>query len=320
MGKCHIVSKYFLRLTFTVFCLGPVELMAQQESLRMMYPFMPLSINPAEAGSQGILTTTGLFRKKPLIQTLGALTSSQQYFSLDMPLLAESWGLGFMGYNTDQSYASAAGVSSNLGLSVVGAKSFRWGRGNDIRFGANVGLNQYPILGKNGSSEFRMSFGLGIKYQKEDLSMELSAPTISSNPVGGYGAPLYAQAKYVFHLANQNHLKIGFLMRQSSEEGVAVDAHAVFWWAERLGFGLWLQNTGSELGNRALLGSLEVPLGKNFRLGYAYDFLGHYVSTIPAGLSGSSSSSSSTMASGFHQIYIRYSLDVGNGKLAAFRP
>jgi hypothetical protein len=320
MGKCHIVSKYFLRLTFTVFCLGPVELMAQQESLRMMYPFMPLSINPAEAGSQGILTTTGLFRKKPLIQTLGALTSSQQYFSLDMPLLAESWGLGFMGYNTDQSYASAAGVSSNLGLSVVGAKSFRWGRGNDIRFGANAGLNQYPILGKNGSSEFRMSFGLGIKYQKEDLSMELSAPTISSNPVGGYGAPLYAQAKYVFHLANQNHLKIGFLMRQSSEEGVAVDAHAVFWWAERLGFGLWLQNTGSELGNRALLGSLEVPLGKNFRLGYAYDFLGHYVSTIPAGLSGSSSSSSSTMASGFHQIYIRYSLDVGNGKLAAFRP
>ena len=320
MGKCHIVSKYFLRLTLTVFCLCPLELMAQQESLRMMYPFMPLAINPAEAGSQGILTTTGLFRKKPLIQTLGALTSSQQYFSLDMPIHAESWGLGFLGYNTDQSFASAMGVSSNLGLAVVGAKSFRWGRGNDIRLGANVGLNQYPILGKNGSSEFRMSFGLGIKYQKEDLSMELSAPTISSNPVGGYGAPLYAQAKYVFHLANQNHLKIGLLMRQSSEEGVAVDAQAVFWWAERLGFGLWLQNTGSELGNKALLGTVEAPLGKNFRLGYAYDFLGQYVSTIPAGLSGSSSSSSSTMASGYHQIYIRYSLDVGNGKLAAFRP
>ena len=320
MGKCHIVSKYFLRLTFTVFCLGPAELMAQQESLRMMYPFMPLAINPAEAGSQGILTTTGLFRKKPLIQTLGALTSSQQYFSLDMPIHAESWGLGFLGYNTDQSFASAAGVSSNLGLAVVGAKSFRWGRGNDIRLGANLGLNQYPILGKNGSSEFRTSFGLGLKYQKEDLSLELSAPTISSNPVGGYGAPLYAQAKYVVHLANQNHLKIGLLMRQSSEEGVAVDVHAVFWWAERLGFGLWLQNTGSELGNKALLGSVEAPLGKNFRLGYAYDFLGQYVSTIPAGLSGSSSSSSSTMASGYHQIYIRYSLDVGNGKLAAFRP
>jgi len=95
MGKCHIVSKYFLRLTFTVFCLGPVELMAQQESLRMMYPFMPLAINPAEAGSQGILTTTGLFRKKPLIQTLGALTSSQQYFSLDMPILADLGALVF---------------------------------------------------------------------------------------------------------------------------------------------------------------------------------------------------------------------------------
>ena len=320
MGKCHIVSKYFLWLTWLILAFFGTEIKAQQESLRMMYPFIPMGINPAEAGSQGILSTTGLFRKKPLIQTFGALTSSQQYFSLDMPIRSESWGLGFLGYNTDQSFASASGVSSNLGLAGVGAKSYRWGRRNDIRLGVNLGLNQYPIVGKNGSSEFRTSYGLGIKYQKEDLSLELSLPTIASNPMGGYKAPLYAQAKYLFHFANQNHLKIGFLMRQSADEGVAMDAHAVFWWAERLGFGLWLQNTGSDLGNRALLGSLELPLGKNFRLGYAYDFLGQYVSTIPAGLSGTGTSSTSTMASGYHQIYIRYSLDVGNGKLAAFRP
>jgi len=46
------------------------------------------------------------------------------------------------------------GVSSNLGLAVVGAKSFRWGRGNDIRLGANLGLNQYPILGKMAAASF----------------------------------------------------------------------------------------------------------------------------------------------------------------------
>jgi hypothetical protein len=320
MGKCHIVSKFFLRLTWAILWFFATEIKAQQESLRMMYPFIPMGINPAEAGSQGILSTTGLFRKKPLIQTFGALTSSQQYFSIDMPIRTESWGLGFLGYNTDQSFVGASGVSSNLGLAMVGAKSYRWGRGNEIRIGANLGLNQYPILGKNGSSEFRMSYGLGLKFQKEDLSLELSLPTIASNPIGGFKAPLYMQTKYLFHLANQNHLKIGLLIRQYAEEGVAMDAHAVFWWAERLGFGLWLQNTGSELGNRALLGSLELPLGKNFRLGYAFDFLGQYVSTIPAGLSGSGTASTSTMASGYHQIYIRYSLDVGNGKLAAFRP
>ncbi len=320
MGKCHIVSKYFPRLVWVVLLLFGNEINAQQESLRMMYPFIPMGINPAEAGSQGILSTTGLFRKKPLIQSLGALTSSQQYFSIDMPIRGESWGLGFLGYNTDQSFASAAGVSSNLGLAIVGAKSYRWGRGNNLRLGVNLGLNQYPILGKNGSSEFRSSYGLGLTYIKEDLSLGLSLPTISTNPVGGYVAPLYAQAKYVFHLANQNHLKIGLLTRSSSEEGMAVDVHAIFWWAERIGFGLWLQNTGSEYGNRALLGSLEAPLGMNFRLGYAYDFLGQYVSTIPAGLSGSGTSSTSSIASGFHQIYIRYCLDVGNGKLGAFRP
>ena len=53
---------------------------------------------------------------------------------------------------------------------------------------------------------------------------------------------------------------------------------------------------------------------------YAYDFLGQNVSTIPAGLSGSGTSTTSSIVSGFHQIYIRYTLDVGNGKLGAFRP
>ena len=50
-----------------------------------------------------------------------------------------------------------------------------------------------------------------------------------------------------------------------------------------------------------------------------YDFLGENVSTLPAGISGSANSSISTTASGFHQIFIRYELDTGNGKLAEFR-
>jgi hypothetical protein len=79
-----------------------------------------------------------------------------------------------------------------------------------------------------------------------------------------------------------------------------------------VGAGLWYQGTGSEFGDAALLLSAEVALGRNFRVGYAYDLLGKQVAlTTPM---------SSGVASGFHQIFIRYEIDTGNGKIAEFRP
>lgn len=292
---------------------------AQQESLRMLYPFLPMGINPAEAGSQGVLSMTGIYRKKPLIQTLGTLSSSQQYFSFDMPIKNESFGIGFLAFNTDQSYAAAGGISSNLGLAGILSKSFSWGRGYKISLGANLGVNQYPILGKNGSSELGTSYGWGLQFKKESLSLGFSAPSNSlSNLAWNLTSPLYARVNYSFNLSNNNLIKVGSVARLQND--IKTDFYTIFWWAERIGLGVWYQQTGSEFGKHALLGSLEVPLGKNFRLGYAYDFLGESSSSIPAGLSGSTSSFVSSESSGFHQIYIRYELDVGNGKLAAFRP
>jgi hypothetical protein len=39
----------------------------QQESLRMAYPFLPLAINPADAGVSQVFSAKGIFRKKALI-------------------------------------------------------------------------------------------------------------------------------------------------------------------------------------------------------------------------------------------------------------
>jgi hypothetical protein len=130
---------------------------------------------------------------------------------------------------------------------------------------------------------------------------------------------MYIKGQYIFKAKSGNALKSGSVIRFIKGLDTQIDLYSVFWWQERLGFGLWWQNTGSELGNPALIGSVEAPLGKNFKVGYGYDFLGENVSTLPAGISGSANSSISTTASGFHQIFIRYELDTGNGKLAEFR-
>ncbi|MHA8078042.1 type IX secretion system membrane protein PorP/SprF [Aquirufa antheringensis] len=282
---------------------------AQQESLRMVYPFLPLAINPADAGAQKIFSAKGVFRKKPLFQTIGGASSSQQLMSIDMPLQKGSWGLGFLGYNTDQSYATPSGmISSNLGLAVIGSKHVYWGRGNQLSYGVNLGVNQYPILGKSGSSELLGSIGIGATYRKEAFMVGISKPT---NRFDGLGdAPLYVQASYYFPVGDLHTLKVGTVLRKDQQ--TKVDLNAVFWFQEKLGIGLWYQQTGSEFGDPALLGSLEVPLGLNFRVGYSYDFLGKNVSTL--------GSTTTSEASGFHQIFLRYDLDFGLGKLGQFRP
>lgn len=290
---------------------------AQQESLRMVYPFMPLGINPAMAGAKGVASMTGIYRKKPLFQ--GGITntaSSQQYFSFDMPIAQEKGGVGFLAYNTDQSYALASGgIAANLGLAAVAAKNFAWGRGNYFRIGVQVGVNQYPIIGKSGTSVLGGHYGWGVHYTRGDLQVGFSSPANSfESSYGSLHKPMYMSGQYILHL-NQHALKLGAILR-NQQESIKSDYFAVFWFKEKVGTGIWYQGTGSELGSKALLGSLEVALGKNFRVGYAYDFLGESTAYYPAGFGSSVSSE----RAGFHQLFIRYEVDLGNGKIAEFRP
>ena len=292
-----------------LFFLASFVAQAQQESLRMAYPFLPLAINPADAGVMKVFSAKGVFRKKPLFQTIGGASSSQQLMSIDMPLKKGSWGMGFLAFNTDQSFATSSGmISSNLGLAAVVSKHMEWGRGNQLSYGVNAGINQYPILGKSGTSEMLGSFGMGVSYRKEALMLGISKPSNRFDNLGE--APLYLQASYYFPVADLHTLKIGSVLRKDQQ--IKIDFNAVFWYQEKVGVGLWYQQTGSEFGDPALLGSVEVPLGLNFRVGYSYDFLGKNVSTL--------GSSAMSEASGFHQIFLRYDLDFGLGKLGQFQP
>lgn len=275
----------------------------QQESLRMVYPFIPMGINPAEAGQRGVASITGIYRKKPLFQqNLGG--SSQQYFSFDMPIAQGKGGIGFLAYNTDQSYLiPKGGLAANLGLSAVGSYVFEWGRGHGLRFGGQLGVDQFPILDKSGTAVLKGSYGFGLMYTHDQLTLGLSKPTHES--------PTYARATYVMNLADSFTTKFGSVIRFSSGE-VKADVHATVWWNEKVGLGTWYQGTGSEFGDAALLISSEVALGRNFRVGYAYDLLGKQLAL--------SAQTSSAIASGFHQIFLRYEIDAGNGKIAEFRP
>ena len=286
---------------------------AQQDQLYIVYPFMPLSINPAYAGSRETVNISGIFRRRPLLtSTFGVASTSQEYFSFDMPIAQDRMAIGFQAYNAQQILGTASsGILGNLGL--YGDFAYRLALPNDgkLAIGVQIGVTQVPVAfsigtGGSGNTAFNSSFGTGIYYNNDDAYF--GASLLNINASDNYNRPLFISGGYVFTVDDDFKIKTGAVLRkQSSNAGgkTSVDLNATGWINDKFGIGVWYQNTGSELSNQAILGSLQIQL-KKFQFGYAYDFSG----------SGNTNSISNE---GFHQIMLKYEIDAGNGKSSVFR-
>lgn len=291
------------------------EALAQQDQLYITYPFMPLNVNPAYAGSREVGSVALVYRKRPLFNTLlGGASTTQQYFSFDMPIAQDKMALGFQAYNADQILGNTfGGVIGNLGL--YGDFAYRFTLPNDgkLALGVQAGVTQVPnSLNSSGggfaTTGFDPSVGFGVYYNNDDYYVGLSMLNLNAD-AERYTKPSFITAGYVLDLSDDVKLKTGVLARKLSNtytSSTNIDFNATAWFAERFGIGLWYQNTGSELANKAILGTLQLQLNK-FQFGYAYDFNGN-----PTGTSSGNSE-------GFHQIMLKYEFDAGNGKSGVFR-
>ena len=288
---------------------------AQQDQLYITYPFMPLNINPAYAGSRETINISGVFRKRPLLSsTFGVASTSQEYFNFDMPIANDKMAIGFQAYNAEQVLGNgSSGLLGNLGF--YGDFAYRFTLPNDgkLAVGVQLGVTQVPVafstgggLGGGGNTAFNSSIGTGIYYNNDDAYFGVSLLNINAND--NYNRPLFISGGYVFTIDDDFKLKTGAVIRkQSSNAGgkTVFDLNATGWIRDKFGIGVWYQNTGSELSNQAILGSFQIQL-KKFQFGYAYDFSG----------SGNTNSLSNE---GFHQIMLKYELDSGNGKSGVFK-
>lgn len=323
---CHnvILKTINVKIVYTILffnCFILIPAKAQQEALRMMYPMMPMSINPARAGLAKVASVTGFYRKKPLFSLPGLTSLSQQYLSFDMPINNESWGIGFLGYNSSQAFADGAGaIAANLGIAGVLSRKFVIGDGHELSVGANIGVNQKPVITANGSTVLSGSYGIGMMYQKRNVQFGISRPSAYFDGNASSLSPIYVHGEVMMDLASGDKVRLGSVLKHASlgsYSDTKVDFYGVYWFQEVVGIGAWYLNTGAEMGNAAFLGSAQVALGRNFMISYAYDFLGKSITLNPV---GSSNSLTNDASSGFHQIGIRYEIDLGNGKLNDFRP
>lgn len=285
---------------------------AQQDQMYITYPFMPLNVNPAYAGSREVISFSAIYRRRPLLAAVGVATTSQQYVNFDMPIANEKMAIGFQAYNADQVFGTnVGGVYGTLGL--YGDFAYRLSLPNDgkLAFGVQVGVTQVPafITGLGGgTTNFNSSLGAGVYYNNDDAYIGVSL--LNFNAAENYNRPLFATAGYVFTIDDDFKIKTGALLRKISNNSggrTDIDLNATAWINDKFGIGIWYQNTGSEFSTTAYLGSLQVQL-KKLQIGYAYDFSG-----------GGNSSALGVSNEGFHQILFRYELDAGNGKSAVFK-
>jgi type IX secretion system PorP/SprF family membrane protein len=214
--------KYLLFVVvFTQSLIHSFTTKAQQDQIYLTYPFMPLNINPAYAGSREVVSFSAVYRRRPLLGAVGVATNSQQYLNFDMPIAHEKMAIGFQAYNADQVFGTnVGGVYGNLGL--YGDFAYRIQLPNDgkLAIGVQLGVTQVPVVsGLSGGSNFNSSLGAGLYYHNDDAYVGVSL--LNFNADVGYNRPFFATAGYVFTIDDEFKIKTGALLRKTTGTGSA---------------------------------------------------------------------------------------------------
>lgn len=260
---------------------------AQQDYLASQYNFNSLMLNPAYAGAHSYVQTSAMYRRQWSIE--GAPTS--QVICADGSLKRAPVGIGFV-MTSDK-----IGVVQERTISTDFSYQFRTRLGK-MSFGLRAGHVGYsaaldelvvwdeddPIYNAGNLQEGFLTLGFGAFFSANSGKWfgGVSIPSyyardavLRSDPDERfYKRHIYAYGGGVISTNLGIDLKPSMLLRYMDGSPVAVDVnlHALFMEDGPGVIQLWM-GLGYRI-NSAFLGSLEVNLPYNLRLGYSYDFVG----------------------------------------------
>jgi type IX secretion system PorP/SprF family membrane protein len=267
---------------------GP--LMAQQNAHYTQYIFNGLAINPAYAGSKGVLHVTGMYRSQ-WAGLEGAPTT--QTLSLDGAVLKNKVGLGLHAINDQLGaqgqksvYGSAAfrvslGPAARLALGLAGGASQSYTDGNKLK----------PIDGTDAyipdtyQGYWLPDAKAGLFFNTERFFMGLSAANLigfRNRYVATPSRHYYFTTGYVFDLNEMLRFKPSLLLKEDFKSPASLDLNAFLLVGDRV----WLggsYRTGVKLynlsgyeaegldTNNAWAMIAEVYLSPRIKVGYSYD-------------------------------------------------
>ncbi|MBA4134782.1 MAG: hypothetical protein C0525_08660 [Flavobacterium sp.] len=222
---------------------------AQQDAQYTQYMYNTININPAYAGSRGVMSIFGLHRTQ-WVGLDGAPTTNA--FSINTPINNSNLGVGVSFVNDKIGPTSDNTISADLSYTIQTSEEFK------LSFGIKASGNLFnldvnrlnpadandPNL-QNFNNEFSPNFGAGIYLHSDKMYFGLSVPNFlqdskyNDNEVAVFQERMnfYAIGGYVFDISPSVKFKPAFLTKLVTGSPLQVDASANFLFFDKLMLG-----------------------------------------------------------------------------------
>ncbi len=272
---------------------------AQQDAQYTQYMYNTININPAYAGSRGVMSIFGLHRTQ-WVGLQGAPTTNA--FSLNTPINNSNLGIGLSFVNDKIGPTNDNTISADVSYTVQMSETFKLNFG--IKASGNLfSLDRDKLNPKDPAddylqqvnSEFSPNLGAGVYLHSDKMYLGLSVPNFlqdkkySDNDYAVFQERMnfYAIGGYVFEISPSIKFKPAFLTKIVTGSPLQVDVSGNFLFFDKLMLG------GAYRWDAAASALAGFQVTDGLFIGYSYDMettrLKHY-------------------NSGSHEVFLRFEL------------
>ncbi|TBX64659.1 type IX secretion system membrane protein PorP/SprF [Flavobacterium silvisoli] len=273
--------------------------LAQQDAQYTQYMYNTININPAYAGSRGVMSIFGLHRTQ-WVGLQGAPTTNA--FSLNTPINNSNLGVGLSVVNDKIGPTNDNTISADVSYTVQMSETFKLNFG--IKASGNIfNLDRDKLNPQDPAddylqqvnSEFSPNLGAGVYLHSDKMYLGLSVPNFlqdkkySDNDYAVFQERMnfYAIGGYVFEISPSIKFKPAFLTKIVTGSPLQVDVSGNFLFFDKLMLG------GAYRWDAAASALAGFQITDGLFIGYSYDMettrLKHY-------------------NSGSHEVFLRFEL------------
>ncbi len=292
-------------ITFITMLLAAV-VYGQQDAQFTQYMYNTISINPAYAGSRGVMSIFALHRTQ-WVGLDGAPTTNAA--SINTPISNSNLGLGLSFVNDKIGPTNENTISADLSYTIPTSENFKLSFGMKATanlFNLNVNklnpVDQGDSQFQNLRNVFTPNIGAGIYYHSDKAYLGLSVPNfIQTNRYDDNEVVIFKEKMnyyliggYVFDLSNDIKFKPAFLTKLVKGSPLQVDASANFMFVEKVEVGVAYRWSA------AMSAMVGFQVTDGMYIGYGYDL---------------ETTNLENYNSGSHEVFLRYEIFKNNEKI-----
>jgi type IX secretion system PorP/SprF family membrane protein len=286
------------KILFLFVLLGVSNVEAQQDAQFTQYMYNTVNVNPAYAGSRGVLSIFGTHRAQ-WVGLEGAPTTSAA--SIHSPINNSKVGLGLSVIQDEIGPSDKSIISADFSYTINTSDNYKLSfglKGTASLFNVDyTKLNRYdlndPRFQNNIDNQFSPNVGAGVYYHSDKLYAGISVPFIletkhfndNASSVAKDVLHYYFIGGYVFDLSETTKFKPAFLIKSVKGAPLQADLTANFMFNDKFVVG------GAYRWSAALSGLAGFQVDENWFIGYTYD---------------TDTTKLANYNSGSHEIFLRY--------------